>query len=74
MEACKTVQLKRRWLPIFGSVEVLEGKANAWDRICKLCPHNQNGIANCCVSLQDDYCQLMRDMRKALKEGKDGEG
>ena len=46
--------------------EVYKSKAEAWDMICKLCPHNQDGIANCCVSMQDDYCQLMRDMKQSL--------
>ena len=46
--------------------EVYKSKAEAWDMICKLCPHNQDGIANCCVSMQDDYCHLMRDMRQTL--------
>lgn len=41
----------------------LQSKAAAWDMICQLCPHNKDGIANCLISGQDDFCQLMRDMR-----------
>lgn len=43
-----------------------KSKAEGWDMICQLCPHNhEGGIANCCVSMQDDYCRLMRDMKKS---------
>ena len=51
--------------------EEYKGKSEAWDKICKLCPHNQDGIANCCISFQDDDCELMRDMKKALAERKE---